>query len=52
MTPHPILEDMEDAAIRILIAKAAGFLAWRDGDGGVKVAQMLRRVADRLVRVL
>jgi hypothetical protein len=48
MTTHPILNEMDSVSIRILIARAAGLLAHRDGVE--KTHEMLMRVASRLVR--
>lgn len=42
------LHDMPSEELRLLIAHAAGIHAGRDGDGGLLMAQAMRRIADRL----
>lgn len=44
------LGEMTDKALRLVVAHAAGLLAHREGGYGPETAEMLRRVADRLVR--
>lgn len=45
---HRALSDLPNEDLRQVIAHAAGIHAHRDGDGGVQMAEALRRIADRL----
>lgn len=42
------LHDPPSEELRELIAHAAGIHAHRDGDGGLRISDALRRVADRV----